>query len=284
VPLPETAAWPGLKRPVDVTIETGPIPKLESDLPGLAYLKSVGGGKFVFDRLPHAHFLVDRGSIVIDENLSFETADWRASLLGPVLGLMCYLRDLLPLHASALRVGKRVVAFAGRSGAGKSTIAAGLLQRGHQLVADDVCALESLASNPLVLPSYPGLKLSSTSLAMLGIDPFGLAMIDDDKFQLVRADRFDPTALALDTIYLIENAPEDMEDAVLELNGAAAFERLSAEIYRPEIGRFALTNSAFFAAVVRLTQCVEIRLLRRRLAEERICSLIDLIEADVAKR
>ena len=45
-------------------------------------------------------------------------------LFGPAWATLCHQRGMLPLHASAIVTGKGITAFAGHSGAGKSTTAA----------------------------------------------------------------------------------------------------------------------------------------------------------------
>jgi hypothetical protein len=86
----------------------------------------------------------------------------RLYLLGPALGVLLQQRGLLVLHASAVAIGERVVAFVGESGWGKSTTAAALERRGHTVVADDVCALHLRGSeDPLVFPAIPRLKLDA---------------------------------------------------------------------------------------------------------------------------
>lgn len=61
---------------------------------------------------------------------------------GMLLALHLRLRGELVLHASAVRVGKRAVAFVGASGMGKSTIATVLCAAGHPLLTDDVLRAE----------------------------------------------------------------------------------------------------------------------------------------------
>ena len=53
--------------------------------------------------------------------------------------------------------------FVGDSGAGKSTLASAFLNRGYQLLSDDVIPV-SLSQNhiPMVTPSYPQQKLWQT--------------------------------------------------------------------------------------------------------------------------
>jgi hypothetical protein len=62
-----------------------------------------------------------------------------------VLPLVFQARGKEILHASAVRIGQRVVAFCGASEAGKSTIAYGLGRRGHEVWADDAVTLEPMA-------------------------------------------------------------------------------------------------------------------------------------------
>jgi hypothetical protein len=59
-------------------------------------------------------------------------------LTGPVLSFLLVLRGQAVLHASAVAYANNVIAFAGPSGVGKSTLAALCCAAGARLVADDV--------------------------------------------------------------------------------------------------------------------------------------------------
>jgi hypothetical protein len=84
----------------------------------------------------------------------------RVLILGIGLGILMHQRGHLVLHASAVAIGDRVVAFIAEKGHGKSTMAAALHARGYPLVTDDVLVLQEQTNGPpLVLPSYPQLKL-----------------------------------------------------------------------------------------------------------------------------
>jgi hypothetical protein len=62
-------------------------------------------------------------------------------LLGPVMADILLSRGLVPLHASASCVEGGAVAFVGRSGQGKSTLAAALHRKGQLAHADDLLAV-----------------------------------------------------------------------------------------------------------------------------------------------
>jgi hypothetical protein len=88
-------------------------------------------------------------------------------LVGPVLGLLLRFRGVVCLHASAVTLGDRAVVFLGPEGAGKSTTAASMAQRGHAVIADDVVGLVEQNGRFSVLPAYPHLSLWPDSVKML---------------------------------------------------------------------------------------------------------------------
>ncbi len=63
-------------------------------------------------------------------------------LFGPIAGFVLHLRGTPCLHASAVVIDGRAVAFLGHSGAGKSTTAAAFVRRGFTALTDDVLALD----------------------------------------------------------------------------------------------------------------------------------------------
>ena len=68
---------------------------------------------------------------------------WERLVLSQVLPLAAVLRGMEVLHASAIAVGDHAVAFLGRSGAGKTTLAAWTVALGARLMTDDVLAIET---------------------------------------------------------------------------------------------------------------------------------------------
>ena len=67
---------------------------------------------------------------------------WERLLLAQVLPLAAALRGMEILHASAVEMAGRAVAFLGSSGVGKTTLAARIVARGARLVTDDVLAVD----------------------------------------------------------------------------------------------------------------------------------------------
>ncbi|WP_127594063.1 aldolase [Paenibacillus lautus] len=95
----------------------------------------------------------------------------RLYVLGSCMGALLLQRRILPLHGSAVVIDHKAYAFIGHSGHGKSTLASAFLQKGYQLVTDDVIAVTVDQQNiPYVTPAYPQQKLWQESLEVFGMD------------------------------------------------------------------------------------------------------------------
>jgi hypothetical protein len=79
--------------------------------------------------------------------------------LNQVLPLALSRQGKLVLHASAVDIGGRAVAFVGESGRGKSTLAASFATSGAGLLTDDGLLLEWAAGELNVVPSHPSIRL-----------------------------------------------------------------------------------------------------------------------------
>lgn len=283
LPLPETLPWPRTDLAVDIEIRPGRVAAgVGESTPDLPYIQAAPDGSLLLNAMPVACFQVRPDCVVVDSSLSPDSADLRVRLLGPVLGMLCYLRGLLPLHACAVRIGTRTIAIAGPSCAGKSTLVGALLRRGHTLITDDICAITYCSASPLVLPSFPALKLAPDSLKTLDIDSNGLTQVwlDTDKFLVPVRDGFDPSPSILKTVYLLEDAAEGISDAIIAINGAEAFQQLSGTFYRPAIGRLLFDNAALFSMAARLAANVAVRRLVRRPGLARLDEIAKLVETD----
>jgi len=93
--------------------------------------------------------------------------DLSVYLEGPIMGFILRLQGIVSLHASAVVLGGRAVAFLGAGGTGKSTLAARFALRGTPVVTDDVLPVEERDSRFFVRPSVPQIKLWPESVMHL---------------------------------------------------------------------------------------------------------------------
>ncbi len=161
----------------------------------------------------------------------------RSVLLGQAFSLVLSQRGLFPLHAATVvfagRDGQRAVALAGEAGAGKSTLCAALVERGHPFLSDDVTGLEIAEERVLARPGVPRQKLTPQAARALGIDPGELSELAANEAK--RARRV-PTerqggAAPLAGIFVLETGPTV---EIEPLTGARAFAALTRHHHRAD--------------------------------------------------
>lgn len=96
------------------------------------------------------HLSADRGTLRCA--ISESGTAWQRVLLDTVFWTISLLQGFELLHAGAVVTRKGLIALAGPSGAGKTTLAIELLRRGGMLFADDIVALEARGDEVIAHP------------------------------------------------------------------------------------------------------------------------------------
>lgn len=216
----------------------------------------------------------DGREIIVDPAEGAHERNVRLYLLGSAMGMLLHQRGLLPLHANAIEIEGRAVAFMGPSGAGKSTIASWFHDHGHQIVADDVCVIGfDHCGRAFAQPGLPRLRLWRDALERTGrlTAQFDYAYADAtdwEKYDVPLADgRVATTASELAAVYLLETAEEL---SITGLSGAAAADACFANTYRGEEVRRSGSPQSHWRACMRLLQAVPLFRLRRPLRPEKL--------------
>lgn len=166
--LQETAGEP------DVTIEYG---RLDSDADSGPVREEI---HLSYDAV--GTFEIHAGRrVVLDPVEAISDAALQPYVLGPILGAVLYQRGYLVLHASSVSIRNTAVGFLGPSGAGKSTLAAACHVRGHDVLSDDITAVEIVDEMPMVLPGMPLLKLTPDVAALFDSGETCLSAGPEDK-------------------------------------------------------------------------------------------------------
>jgi hypothetical protein len=221
---------------VDVTIRIGEAPRTLLDAieiePGCLanaseYLHTVPGVAIFYLR--------GASEIIIQPLDSRRLGELRSFLHSVIFAVLFFRRELLPLHASAVSVEGRVFAFMGRSGAGKSSLAAYLGRRGYQVIADDLSLLNRTKDGiTKVTPCAPWLKLWQDAMDGFGMPREGLKPVagKHSKYMLplTKAENDVDPSLPLGALFVLEPATAD-EVAILPLRGADAVTALMDYTY-----------------------------------------------------
>jgi len=166
----------------------------------------------------------------------FEDIAWL--FVRPVMSMILWLRGITCLHASVVAVNGGAIAFVGGNGAGKSSTAAALAQRGYAVLADDVAVLVDAQEFFLVPPTYPTLALQpQTAQELLGAQDLPPLWSEEEKRHLhleqgTGAFRFEANPLALAAIYFLgARGPNHAPFAVERVTPAEGLVRLLANRY-----------------------------------------------------
>ena len=207
-------------------------------------------------------------------------------LLGPILGLLLRLRGTTCLHASAVNIDGRAVAFVGAAGTGKSTTAAAFARRGFAVLSDDIVPLVERDDLFLVLPAYSHLCLWPDSVKMLYGSPNALPRLNPnwEKRCLVlgeRDTRFENHALPLGAIYILGNRRSTSAPCVEDVCLQPALLSLVAETYANKtLDRDRRAQE--FAMLGRLVANTPVRRLFPHRNASRLHDLCRAVEADFA--
>jgi hypothetical protein len=260
----------------------------ENGNPGLRIWKTADGGFLHLAYYDGIQFWLERegkslwaawpGASTLEDTASY--------LLGPVFGLLLRLRGVTCLHASAVSIDNRCVAFVGAEGAGKSTTAAAFAREGRAVISDDVVTLVESPQGFLVTPAYPHLCLWEDSAEMLYGSAEALPRFSTgwEKRRLALGDqgtRFENRSLPLGAIYLLGERRPD--------------QALFVEGVRPQAGLLALVADTFankildremrareFAVLGRLVTTVPIRRICPPSDGSRLQELCAVIHEDFA--
>lgn len=169
--LPELTETNDKNNPIDISIEIGNLTSLWNTI-GKKGKFIIQERSVLFGILDTAIFCIQEGNKIIVSPFNNRNEDKiRLFILGSCMGILLMQRKILPLHGSAIAIDGKAYALVGDSGAGKSTLASAFLNKGYQLLSDDVVAVSlSNQETPTVFPSYPQQKLWKESLIEFGME------------------------------------------------------------------------------------------------------------------
>ncbi|HZU51934.1 MAG TPA: hypothetical protein VE968_08695 [Sphingomicrobium sp.] len=191
IPVEALPAWDGdPARPPDIELVRGSVPEVACQDPvsvvangrNVATVVSVEAGRFA---------VTDGKRVVADVRPDALPGFVEVTIAGPVLGTICYQRDIVSLHSNTILIDGKAIAISGRSGAGKSTMAAMLMKRGHRLISDDVLPIFDRGGCTYAQPGSQNLRLWGEALELIGVSKDGLRRADGvrDKYFLPTADK-----------------------------------------------------------------------------------------------
>jgi hypothetical protein len=222
----------------------------------------------------------DGREIIIDPTYASDHDGIRLLLLGSVFGVLLHQRQTLLLHASAVAIDGRVVAFMGHSGWGKSTMAAAFHAAGHEVLTDDITAIAIEGSQVCVIPGFPQIKLHPDSAEATGHAVTSLPRLHGkvEKRALRFIDRFSRQPLPLSCIYVLA---EGLQPEIEEVRRQDALVELVRHSYAAGILKSTGAASANMLQCADVARTVPLRRLRKGHSLEMLPELVRIVTQDI---
>jgi hypothetical protein len=171
----------------EVTIGFGNVPEHLPEVRGTGILFEAACDDFLFKFDGVGRFRVQGGDrIIVQAEKQALPSEIRLLLLGSSIGALLHQRGMLAIHGSAITDGKQTAILSGQSGVGKSSLAAGLLELGYSVIADDISVIgQNGKQHFMVERGIPHLKLWKDVLVHLnkGID-FAIVRPQLEKYRM----------------------------------------------------------------------------------------------------
>lgn len=273
VELPECLLCNDQDEVIDVKITIGDIPKkLDQDRVIVRGNSQIAPNHYLLHHHNAPSYYVSRGnSIIISPNYS-SVHNIHAYLYSSVFAALLYQRGYFLLHASVVEKNGLAYAFVGKSGRGKSTLAALLLDHGFQLVSDDICAVRFIDDHPLVEMAYPRIKLWGDTITNLGWEKDAgelikkrVDVIEKDKYWIshhkTHNSKFEATIL--NGIYFLSFNGEQEKITIDELSGSSVIRYLLKGSFRMGIAEGLGIQNQHFKQCLKLSTSLNIYRLGR---------------------
>ena len=269
--------------PADVKVRQKSLPEFPEVEPGKYYIiRSVAEDGIRIATSGRGRFLIQDGRRIWydpESGVSGESA--MSTMLPMCLGVVMHQRNILTLHASAVRIGDVAVGIVAHKGTGKSTTCANLHARGYPVVTDDILALEPRDESGFwAIPAFPTIKMRPDAVPSLGITAEDLPRIDPsyERRKLDASATFSQEKVRLARIYVLQDGPEVSIDP---LRGIPALMELLTHSYIVRLLGQHAAGPDHLQECKRIVDQVGVHRASSPRGLENIPTLLDLIEEDV---
>lgn len=276
-------------RNIDVTIRCKKFDHSSVIKDDPEYLLNCSAEKALFYWKEIGAFLVRHGNEILIDSLPGVSPDLiQLPLLGIVFSAVLRQRNYLVLHASAVLLeDNTAVAFLGRRGQGKSSLAGAFYAQGYPLIGDDVVAINFMSGSLQVYPGFPQIKLMPEVLALLfkNTQTPEYFQIDGQKKSIVWAkNKFSSQPVSLKCLFFLELS-DDENVTISKLPLQEGFRQLISQSYTARVFQDFVTPTEaeqHFQLCSQVLKETSLFKLKRTTLLERLVDLPDLIAAHCA--
>lgn len=202
-------------------------------------------------------------------------------ITGWCMGFLFYQRNYSVFHCTALEMNGGCVLVSGGSGAGKSTTAMKLIERGYRYLADDM-AIVTPENGYMVAPAFPVQKMCRNVAETLDDSSMLYVDADKDKFARTNLQDFCTESRKLKLIVLLKLARVD-EVKVKELDGIDKFKALTGASFLDGMHAGPNVPPEEGFRILRIAGACRVISIARPVEGDTLTQICDIIEAESRK-
>ena len=230
--------------------------------------------------------LAEGREVIVEVNPEADPLYVSAVVTGELFSVVLRQRGMLVLHGSGVSKDGHAVGFIGDSGWGKSTLAASLVERGWELLTDDLLVVDGLRPGgiPMAVPTHPSMRLSTEAIDRVNASDqaHGQAHALTTKVRIDQSGAFSDRPAPLRQLFVLDPRPSDRHQAT-PLSAREAVD----EFVRHTRGRRLLTApsalTTHLGQCAALARCVPTASLRRQFGLDHMDALCDVVESGVGE-
>jgi preprotein translocase subunit Sss1 len=225
-------------------------------------------------------FWIQKNQITVQPSSGVDEKVLSSCILGTAFSVLLQQRGLLVLHASAVIIDGKAIAFIGFSGAGKSTTASAFMRSGYPVITDDVLAIRFNAGYPEAIPSYPIIKLLPDAVEALGHNAKELPLLHASSHKRIQNFDYETLQVAypLHRIYLLSKGDRH------EIEELSTTETLFALTHQSRAVKNLIAPEAkklHFQQCAELAKTKRVFRLRRKPGLDELAEIVKLVETDL---
>jgi len=275
---------PGLNKEFNgaphVTIRYGTIPKRLNNIIGKGILFENNSNELILRIESVSSYLISNGdSIIISPCDKATLEEIRLFLLGSCFGALLQQREVFPLHGSAISFQNHGLVFIGKSSSGKSSLAAGFVKKGYNLLADDICAISEKNKNVMFIePGLPHIKLWKDILEYLEYEGDLVKIRPSlEKYRKNELTNYCNIPKPIKRIIALSTSNKS-DFAFTKISGTEKFNLLRENSYRFKFIKEMNLITSHFKFLSSLSNSVELYMLERPVSPIKIIELVEYIE------
>ncbi|MBI9014126.1 MAG: hypothetical protein JEZ08_17960 [Clostridiales bacterium] len=268
-------------KKADVFIEIGKVPlEIEDCIIDNPYIKASKTKCIEYVKNIANYYSEDGNRIIIEPALGADETWVSLFLEGRGLTAILNQRNLLTLHGSGVMIENKGVLILGDSGAGKSSLATGLLNCGYNLITDDLIGLYEMNGRLLTHMGIPVQRLGKELIIKFEIENKVTGAVEypgvrREKFYVNRHTKIRKEPIEIHSIFYIKKHKKEIE--FIQLKGIEKIDVLLKNLYREDFMTMFNSHEMNFKKIVDLASNTTMFTLKREDGKDTIDEQIKLI-------